>query len=137
MLKNTTPNPNTKGGGTPNPAIERPFHSPSTTRKMQLTYVACMLTQGRTGIYPSSWQPDINLGKAVAISSPPLTSARTKLLPCILQCQRDLCKKNHCPQSAIKQKMPMQAICTETPSWEHFPHDASWGRFSLMSCSEQ
>ena len=46
-------------------------------------------------------------------------------------------EKNHCPWSAIKQKMTMQAICTETPSWEHFPIDANWGGFSLVSCTEQ
>lgn len=138
MLKNNispAPNPNTKGGGTPNPATERPFHSLSTTRNMQLTYVACMLLQSRKGIYTRTWQPGVNLGKAVAIFSSPLTFARTKLLPCILQCQCDLCKKNHCSQSAIEQKM--RAICTEIPSWEHFPHNASWGRFGLVSCTEQ
>lgn len=48
----------------PNPAIERPFHSPSATRNMQLTYVARMLPQGRKGIYNSTWQPGIYLGKA-------------------------------------------------------------------------
>lgn len=114
------PNPDTKGERSPNPATERPLHSPSTASKMQLTSVAYMLAQGRRGIYTSTWQPGINLGKAVAMSSPPLTSARAQLLPSILQCQHDLCKKNHCFQSTVQQKVTIQAICTENPKFGTF-----------------
>lgn len=78
-------------------------------------YVACMLKQGRKGIYTSTWQSGINLGKAVAISPPrSLHLPERSSLPVFYNVNVTCAKKNHHPQSAIKQ-VTMQATCTGTP----------------------
>lgn len=141
MLKNNlppAPNPNTKGGGTPKPATEKPFRSPSTTRNIQLMLRCLHVKTGQKG--------DLHQHLAVRYKSrksccylPPtlLTSARTKLLACVLQCQRDLCQEKSSSPVCNKAGDNAGNVHRNTPSCEHFPHGASWGVFSLVSCSEQ
>lgn len=118
MLKNNlppAPNPNTKGGGTPKPATEKPFLSPSTTRNMQLMLRCLHVKTGQKG--------DLHQHLAVRYKSrksccylPPRSLHLPELssLPVFYNVSVTCAKKNHRPQPAIKQ-VTMQATCTGTP----------------------